>query len=99
MALEGRLWVRLTDARDLVKVMTFKDHTVRSLGDAVDAYLLKHKKIRGSSRPVIGHLRSGKRNTCRPETARAIEEVLGVPEGFLFVAQMSRVSRPQRTAA
>lgn len=36
-------------------------------------------------RAIIGHLRSGTRNSCSPSTARAIERALNAPPGSLFV--------------
>lgn len=102
LVLEGRFWVRLRDKRDLRKAMEFRSQSVRTLADAVDTYMLKKHKRVTNSRAIIGHLRSdGKasRNTCRPELARAIEHCLDMPPGYLFVDGVSRVSRPQRTAA
>lgn len=33
---------------------------------------------------IIGHLRTGKRKTCSPQTATAIEKALNAPPGSLF---------------
>lgn len=98
MVLEGRLWVRLTGRRALVDYMKFRHYTVRGLAADVDRITAKAGEPT-SSRAVIGHLRSGERTTCRPSTAAAIESCLQAPPGSLFVAQVSPVSRPYKTAA
>lgn len=85
---EGRFWVRLISSDALVQYLKFRDLTVRQLAKQV-----------GCSPAVIGHLRSGKRNTCRPETARQIERALNAPPGSLFVPQVSHVARDVRSAA
>lgn len=77
----GRFWVKLISARVLADYMTHRDETVRSLADKVRV-----------SRSTIGHLRSGKRHTCEPATAKAIEKALNAPPGSLFVPQVSRVA-------
>lgn len=41
---------------------------------------------------IVGHLMSGRRNTCSLKTARALEEALGCPSGFLFEPSMSSVA-------
>lgn len=74
--------MRLISADALAQYMEHRDFTVRKL--ALKA---------GCSRALIGHLRSGKRNTCLPAHARAIEKCLDAPSGSLFVPQVSRVSR------
>jgi transcriptional regulator with XRE-family HTH domain len=78
----GRFWVRLISADAFAQYMEHRDLTVRKLA---------HKA--GVSPALIGHLRSGKRNTCLPANARSIEKSLGAPPGSLFVPQVSRVSR------
>lgn len=47
---------------------------------------------------VVGHIVSGRRNSCSLKTARAIEEALGCPPGFLFEARMSQVADQSRLA-
>lgn len=100
---EVRFWVRLISSDALAQYMQHRSETVRSLAAQVDLLTAKEAARRGgrgtSSRAVIGHLRSGNRNTCQPATAKAIEKCLGAPSGSLFVPQVSRVSRPMRTAA
>lgn len=102
MVTEGKFWVKLIDRGTLVRYMDFRGFTVRTLAEAVDREVKKHDRMTISSRAAIGHLRSdGKasRSTVQPWTARAIEKCLECPPGSLFVAEVSRVSRPQRTAA
>lgn len=82
VVIESRFDVRLISSTVLADYMRFRDLSVRELASRV-----------GCSHQVIGHLRSGKRATCRPETARKIEEALNAPPGSLFVAKVSRVSR------
>lgn len=43
------------------------------------------------SKSLIGHLASGERTTCSPESARAIEKALDVPAGTIFVPQVLNV--------
>lgn len=86
--MEGRFWVRLISAQALAQYMAHREFTVRSLADRV-----------GCSRALVGHLRSGKRNTCKPEVARKIERHLDAPRGSLFVPQVSRVARNAGRAA
>jgi len=84
----GRFWVRLISARVLADYMTHREETVRSLATKV-----------GCSPSTVGHLRSGKRNTCKPAVAKAIEKQLNAPPGSLFVAQVSRVASNTGRAA
>lgn len=89
--LEGRFDVKLISAHAFAEYMRHRGFTVRSLAARV-----------GCSRSLIGHLRSGERDTCQPATARKIEKALDAPAGSLFVGKVSYVSRevgPQRTAA
>lgn len=87
-ATEWRFEVLLISNEALASYMDFRDFTVRSLATTVER-ITKEK----CSHQVIGHLRSGKRKTCRPETAKAIEKALQAPPGSLFVPRVSRVSR------
>ena len=77
-----RLDMRLKDRRMLQQYMDYKRMRIRELARAARV-----------SRATIGHLHSGARNTCKPETARAIEEALGAPTGLLFEASSSTVQR------
>lgn len=82
----GRFWVKLISNTAFAQYMDHRKFTVRSLAKRV-----------GCSRATIGHLRSGQRDTCRPATAKAIEEALQAPSGSLFVPQVSHVVRNART--
>ena len=84
---DGRLEVRLISRQALAQYMSFRGHTVRSLA----------RKVNRSS-SLIGHLRSGKRHTCSPEVARAIEKALDAPSGSLFVAKVY-IARQRRRVA
>lgn len=79
---EWRLDMRLKNRQMLLQYMDYKHFKVRQLATAASV-----------SRATVGHLRSGKRRTCKPSTARAIEEALGAPPGLLFEPIASRVSR------
>lgn len=74
---DGRVWVRLISRQALNQYMAFRNETNRSLSARTGAAHVGHG--------IIGHLRSGKRSTCSPRTARAIEEALNAPPGSLFV--------------
>lgn len=76
-----RLTVRLRSRRALVDFMNF--HRIKS------AYELARRA--GLKPGVVGHIVSGRRTTCSLATARAIEEALQVPTGFLFEPRMSQV--------
>ena len=88
IVIEGRFDVRLISTQAFADYMEFRGLTVRSLAYKV-----------GCSRSVIGHLRAGERNTCKPATAKAIEKALNAPPGSLFVGKVSRVSRETGRAA
>lgn len=79
---EWRLAVKLKSRRVLKE---FMDYNKLKTGYA----LAKKADILPGT---AGHLVSGRRNTCSVRTARAIEEALGCPEGFLFVREMSKVA-------
>jgi len=84
-----RLWVRLISRQALDQYMRFRGVTNRSLAERADL-----------GRGIVGHLRSGKRVTCSPETATAIESALNAPPGSLFVPELSNgiASIKQRSA-
>lgn len=85
----GRLWVQLISAQALNQYMEFRKETNRSLAT---------KTGPGVGREIIGHLRSGKRRTCSPKTARAIEEALNAPPGSLFVPRVTTAQSATRQA-
>jgi hypothetical protein len=75
--------VELIDQKTLVTYMQFRRVSVRGLAEAAKC-----------NRSVVGHLRSGKRKTCKPDVAAAIERALNTPPGSLFsVPGASIVSR------
>lgn len=77
-----RLTVKLRSHRALIEYMEF--HRIGT------AYELAR---RANLKPgVVGHLVARRRNSCSLKTARAIEEALSCPPGFLFEARMSQVA-------
>lgn len=64
--------------------MAYRGMSVRALAAAT-----RQPRV---SRSTIGHLASGERATCSPETAKAIERALDVPPGTLFQPQVCNVS-------
>lgn len=75
---EGRLWVRLISTQALRQYMDFRGETNASLAGKA-----------GLRRGIVGHLRSGKRTSCSPRTARSIEQALNAPPGSLFLAEVA----------
>lgn len=82
IVIERRVDVQLISSDALRTYMQFRALTVRKLAKAA-----------GCSPATVGHLRSGARKTCQPQTARAIAEALGAPVEALFVARLSNISR------
>lgn len=83
---DWRLTVKLKSHRALVEYMNF--HRIKT------GYELAR---RANLKPgVVGHLVAKRRNSCSLETARAIEEALQCPSGFLFEPRMSRVADAPR---
>lgn len=78
---EWRLTVRLKSRRVLKQFMDYQQ--IRT------GYALAKKA--GILPGTAQHLVSGRRNSCSPATAAAIEEALGCPVGFLFERSMSRL--------
>ena len=79
---ERRLYVKV-HRQALRQHMTYRGLTVRGLA-------AKTTKPRLSP-STIGHLASGERTTCSPETARSIERALDVPPGTIFEPTMCNV--------
>lgn len=90
IVIESRLDVRLISSTVLADYMKFRGMTVRDLAAAIG---------KPSARSTIGHLLSGRRATCAPDTARKIEKALNAPPGSLFVAKVSSVKREIGRAA
>lgn len=84
--IDGRFEVKLISSTALAQFMEHRGFTVRSLADRV-----------GCSHSVVGHLRSGKRRTCSPDTAKRIELELNAPPGSLFLGNVSHVAREVRS--
>lgn len=83
---EWRLTVKLKSHRALSDYMEF--HRIET------SYELARRA--GLKPGVVGHLVSKRRTSCSLKTARAIEEALQCPPGFLFEATMSRVADAPR---
>jgi transcriptional regulator with XRE-family HTH domain len=80
--MKGGLDVRIISHEALASYMSYRGLSVRELAMKT-----------GIHRATIGHLRSGGRHTCTPESARAIAKALDVPVDILF-----RVQSPLRVA-
>lgn len=80
--IERRFDVRLISTIAFRDYMGHRGYSVRSLALRV-----------GCSRALVGHLRSGKRTSCSPAWARAIEKALDAPAGSLFMPRLSDVTR------
>lgn len=76
-----RLVVRLKSRRALTEYAQFHKLSGRALA-----------RKAGLGPGIVGHLMSGRRTTCNLETAKAIEEALGCPQGFLFEPSLSPVA-------
>lgn len=85
---EVRFDVKLISSTAFRQYMSHRGFTVRSLAARV-----------GCSPALVGHLRSGARDTTSPATARAIEKALDAPQGSLFVPRLSTVTREKGRAA
>lgn len=86
----GRVWMKLISRDALRAYMTARQVSVRELSIQTG----------GRIKPaIIGHLRSGLRDTCSPTTAAAIEKALRAPAGSLFIplVVMPKVSRGSRS--
>lgn len=92
-----RLIVRLKSRRALIEYADFHGLSGRALARKADAIA---KKKGGSVGPaIVGHLMRGGpsgRDTCSLVTARAIEEALQCPPGFLFEPSLSPVADSKR---
>lgn len=88
---DWRLNVRLKSKELLVGLMAVQGLSVRDLAKVCDPTQPERH------RSAIGHLCSGKRNTCSPELAARIQEVIGNPKAILFEPQVSRVTREGST--
>lgn len=78
--------MKLKSRRALIDYMQF-----HKIGTAYELARRANLKV-----GVVGHLVAGRRNSCSLATARAIEEALGCPPGFLFEPRMSQVVSASR---
>lgn len=89
-----RLIVRLKSRRTLNEYIEFHKISGREL--ARRANLIAKKNGDSVGPAIVNHLRSGYRDSCNLATARAIEEALQCPPGFLFEPSMSPVADNRR---
>ncbi|UIU47039.1 helix-turn-helix domain-containing protein [Microcystis phage MinS1] len=71
----------------------------RALNDYAEFHKLSGRALArkaGLGQAIVGHLMSGRRTTCSLATARALEEALGCPSGFLFEPTLSGVADTNR---
>ncbi|HSV37504.1 MAG TPA: helix-turn-helix transcriptional regulator [Nocardioidaceae bacterium] len=81
-----RLTVKLKSHRALIEYMHF-----HRIGTAYE--LARRSDLKPG---VVGHLVARRRTSCSLATARAIEEALQCPPGFLFEPRMSQVADTKR---
>jgi hypothetical protein len=101
-----KLTVKLTNAELFNQLRDLHGHSVRTLTDAIDNELAATARKSNGGRAVkrhdrttvtkstIGHLSSGKRNTCNPDVAKAISKLFGLPVTALFTSHIDTVTRP-----
>jgi transcriptional regulator with XRE-family HTH domain len=61
----------------------------QALGDFIDLLGISERQLArsaGLSHSTVNHLLTGRRNSCSPRTALAIERALACPVGLLFAA-------------
>lgn len=97
IVIEGRVDMQLNSSAILGQLMDHNGYSVRGLSGAVDKQLRKKRKQVRCGRGTIGNLRSGYRNTCKPEVAEAICEILNIPLSALFTTTVSNVQREVRS--
>lgn len=103
-ATDARLDMRLAPdggRQMFVYMMKTYRHSCRSLAEAVTRELDRRHREFGApqltcSKSHIGNLRSGERRVCSREIATAIEQVLQVQPGVLFVPKVSSVQTSDR---
>lgn len=102
MTTRPRFTARLVSHHELAKIMLFRGFTVTDLHAEVARRVKRHNSTNRDTvrcaRSTIGHMRAGRRWTCHLVAAGIIEDVLQVPRGQLFVAEVSRVQENDRTA-
>lgn len=91
-----RLIVRLKSRRVLNEYIEFHKISGRELARRANQIAKKADPNDSVGPAIVNHLRSGFRDTCNLVTARAIEEALQCPPGFLFEQSVSRVADSTR---
>lgn len=89
-----RLIVRLKSRRALIEYTEFHHLSGRALARKANEAAKKKGATVGPA--IVGHLLSGRRDSCNLVTATAIEEALQCPPGFLFEPTLSRVADATR---
>lgn len=95
MAIEWRFEVRLRSKEALIASMALHQPplSIRGLARLCDP------KNEDRHRPAIGHLVSGRRDTCSQELAKHIQEILGSARVKFFDGEMYPVSQDSATVA
>lgn len=93
VVIEGRFDVKLRSEELFAQLMEHNGFTVRGLADAATAELRKSRSREVVKRGTVGNLRSGYRDTCKPEVAKALAKCLGMPVTALFDSKVSNVQR------
>lgn len=83
--------MRLRSRDALVGLMAVQGLSIRALAARCDP------KEPDRHRSAIGHLVSGKRDTCGPELAKRIQKILGNEKARLFDGEVYRVSQDDET--
>lgn len=93
IAIEGRHDVKLHSHDLFAQLMAHNGYTVRSLSEAATRELRRKRIAIECKRGTVGNLRSGYRDTCKPEIAAALAKCLNVPVSALFASKVSNVQR------
>lgn len=96
VVIEGRFDVKLHSDVMFAQLMEHNGFTVRGLADAATAELRKSRSKEVVKRGTVGNLRSGYRDTCKPQVAKALAKCLNVPVEALFSGKVSNVQREVR---
>lgn len=93
------LWFELVSVEAFISYMDYRGETVRTLAGKCVVRDQTTGRTKTLSPATIGHLRSGKRKTCNPQTAKAVETALQAPSGLLFIPKvLGNYQRQQRLA-
>ena len=88
-----RLDIKLSNAELFAQLMKANGYTVTTLTNAIKIVLIRNHSKTRISRPTIGHLRSGRRNTVKTDVALAIAELFNLPHDALFTNKIEHVIR------